>query len=243
MVCNNCGTTVRDDVHFCPKCGIKLTSNYYSNQTMTNNRTRNNNNGLMITLIVVLLILVIFIGALVGYIFINKDGTENGNVNNVQPSATPTPTSTPVQYAPPVFTHIEASSTRGVDMTAGVANYYYPSYAIDGDVTTTWSPNRNYGLTPTLTLYADSKQHVNGIRMANGYFKSPQTYSRNRRITLARIEYEGGYKTQSFGIDQYRIMQDVKFDEPIDTSYIRIQVLETHYGDWKDICISEVEVY
>ena len=94
-----------------------------------------------------------------------------------------------------------------------------------------------------MTLFADTKQYVTGIKLANGYFKSEETYRRNRRITKVMVEYEGGQKTQSFGIDQYRIMQDVRFDAPVMTSYIKVHILDTHYGDWKDICISEIEVY
>ena len=79
--------------------------------------------------------------------------------------------------------------------------------------------------------------------MSNGYFKSEATYTRNRRITKVIVEYEGGSKVQDFDINMYRVMQDVKFDAPADTTYVRIRVLDSYYGDWKDIAISEVEVY
>lgn len=170
-------------------------------------------------------------------------GSLNSNNNSIQEvtatPATPAPTEVPV----PVFTKLEASSTRGTDMTSGAPVEYFPAYAMDGNYATTWSPNRNVSLTPTLTLLADTKQYVTGIKMANGYFKSEETYRRNRRITKVTIEYEGGQTTRNFGIDQYRIMQDIRFDVPVMTSYIKIHVLDTHYGDWKDICISEIEVY
>lgn len=159
------------------------------------------------------------------------------------PAPTAAPTAPPTEIPKPVFTKIEASSTRDTDMTSGRPVDYFPSYAIDGDPSTTWSPDRSLGLQPTLTLYADTKQHVTGIKMANGYFKSEETYTRNRRITKVSIEYEGGQVTRNFSIDQFRIMQDIRFDAPADTSYIKIHVLDTYYGDWKDICISEVEVY
>ena len=169
---------------------------------------------------------------------IKSDGDNSIEEVTAQPS-TPVPTEVPV----PVFGRIEASSTRGTDMTSGAPVEYFPAYAMDGNYATTWSPNRNVSLTPTLTLLADTKQYVTGIKMANGYFKSEETYRRNRRITKVMVEYEGGQKTQSFGIDQYRIMQDVRFDAPVMTSYIKVHILDTHYGDWKDICISEIEVY
>ncbi|MBR0366442.1 MAG: protein kinase, partial [Clostridia bacterium] len=146
-------------------------------------------------------------------------------------------------YASPVFNHISASSTRGTDYTSGVAVNYYPEYAFDGDYTTAWSSDRHIELTPTIILSAETKQHVSGVRMSNGYFKNENTYVRNRRITKVRVEYEGGGVTQKMDINMYRIMQDIEFEKPVDTSYIKIQVLESYYGDWKDIAISEIEVY
>ena len=245
MVCNNCGTQLSNNDKFCPTCGIGLSTNNYNNYSGPVNYTKpqskpnNTNTGLVVALVIMSVILLAGICTMSILFFADSDKKDVPD-----DSASPMPTQTEqVRYAAPVFSRIEASSTRDVDMTSGVAINYFPSYAVDGDFGTTWSPDRNYGLTPSLTLYADSKQHVNGIRMANGYFKNTNTYTRNRRITKVRIEYEGGYKEQSFGIDQYRVMQDIQFDTPVDTSYIRIQVLETHYGDWKDICISEVEVY
>ena len=163
-----------------------------------------------------------------------------------EPTPTPTvqsATPAPTQKPKPVFTKVEASSTRSTDMTSGAPVEYFPTYAVDGDYTTTWSPDRNVSLNPTFTLYADTKQYVTGIKMSNGYFKTEETYTRNRRITQVKIEYEGGEKIQSFGIDQYRVMQDIRFDAPANTSYIKIHVLDSYYGDWKDLCISEIEVY
>ncbi len=160
-----------------------------------------------------------------------------------EPTPVPTVTPAPTPIPDPVFTGVEASSTRSTDMTSGRAVEYFPVYAIDGDPATAWSADRNISLTPTLTLTADTRQHVTGVRMSNGYFKSQETYTRNRRITKVSIEYEGGQKTQEFGIDQFGIMQDIRFDQPVDTAYIKIHVLDTYYGDWQDICISEVQVY
>ena len=152
---------------------------------------------------------------------------------------TPEPTLPP----PPEFTGFEASSTRGVDHAAAGDMYYYPSYAVDGDMTTAWSSNRNIELTPTYTLRADTKQHVRGVRMTNGYCKSMETYTKNRRITQVTVYYEGGSKTKSLSTDAYRVMQEILFDEPVDTSYIKIHVDDSIYGRWLDIAISEIEVF
>lgn len=174
----------------------------------------------------------------VSVLFIVLSGSAAEN-NDPLPSSTAIATAAPK----PVFSKVEASSTRNTDYTSGAAVNYFASYAVDGNPATAWSANRNVSLTPTLTLKADTKQHVSGIKLANGYFKSQQTYTRNRRITKVRVEYEGGSKEQSLSLDSFGVMQDIKFDSPADTAYINIQVLETYDGDWHDICISEVTVY
>ena len=91
MVCNNCGTPLKDGVHFCPKCGIKLTSTQNFTQT-TRNSPGGENNGLMVTLVLVLLILVLSAGCFAGYFFINYDKEDDNAVNYAQPTVAPTPT-------------------------------------------------------------------------------------------------------------------------------------------------------
>ena len=170
-------------------------------------------------------------------------GGKKPSNDDIITTTTAAPTAAPTPAPAPKFETVSASSTRGVDYTAGYANYYYASYACDGDFATAWSCNRDVELTPTITLSSASKQHVNGVKIANGYFKSEQTYTRNRRITKVMVSYDGGSKTVELSKNSYRVMQDIPLDNPVDTSYISIKVLETVYGDWKDVSISEISVY
>ncbi len=163
---------------------------------------------------------------------------DDGNSKTTSTVATATK-----EYEPPVFTVAEGSSTRGTDYTSGSPVEYYPSFAIDGKMETAWSANREISVNPRFTLKADSPQHVKGIKMTNGYCKSENTYTKNRRITKVKVEYEGGEVIKDMSIDNYRTMIDIPFNAPVDTSYITIYVLDTYYGAWKDICISEIEVY
>lgn len=198
-----------------------------------------NDNGIKIALIIMGAVIVVVATVIAVLLFSGLSDKDTS------PTSAPAVTSTPQPTVPPapVFTSVSATSTRGTDYTSGVGINYYPEYAIDGDYTTAWSSDRNIELTPTITLSSSTKQHVTGIKLANGYFKNENTYTRNRRITKVLVEYEGGSKIQDLDINQYRVMQDIKFDAPADTSYISIKVLESYYGDWKDIAISEIEVY
>ena len=207
---------------------------YNSNSTAVSPKKQKSNTPLFVAVAVCA---IVAISALVAVgVTVSKDKSSG---NNEEVSATAAPT----QMAAPVFDTITASSTRSTDYTSGVGVNYYPEYVFDKDYTTAWTPNRNYGLQPTIELSSATKQHVSGIRITNGYCKSTETYYNNRRITKIAVEYEGGYKVQELNADSYRVMQDVKLDKSVDTSYVRIQVLDVIYGKWQDIAISEIEVY
>ena len=148
------------------------------------------------------------------------------------------------QYAPPVFTSIEVSSTRGTDVSSrGEVVDYNKYYLMDGIMWNCWTPNRHYDYAPFIILRADSPQRVNGIRFTDGYFKSMETYTRNRRIATVEILYNGGSMIYVCREHVFGKMQDVVFPYPVDTDFIRINIKDTLYGDWLDICVSEIAVY
>lgn len=235
--CQNCGTEIFESDTFCTGCGkrTKYTPPVYQPQPQKQSKAA-------VTALVVILAVVVAAMIAVGiWVLTRGEGGNNESYPN-EPTelaeATPTP-------APPEFDWVVASSTRGYDKdsSTGEIFHYYPEYAVDGDMRTAWTPDRTIESIPTITLNAHEDQYVTGIRMTNGYCKSEKTYTRNRRITRARISYRGGEKEVTFGIDNYRAMLSVRFDEPVYTDYISITVLDSHYGDWKDIAISEIEVY
>ncbi len=232
--CPGCGTELYASDVFCPTCGRDLGAPIQPYSSAPS--PKKSQAGVIVA---VVCLVVLALGALVTAILALNDSNNDGDTDRVvEETATPIP-------GPPVFTDISATSTRGhdVDSTNNEIVYYYPSYAVDGLMYTAWTPNRNTDSSPILTLSANTKQYVTGIRMTNGYCKSQKTYTRNRRITKVCIMYEGGEKTVTFSIDNFGNLIDVYFDEPVYTSYISIKVLETYYGDWQDIAISEIEVF
>ena len=237
--CPDCGTEIFDADAFCPTCGRSTKPNYQAppqqayRPPYVPQRPKQSNTGLIIAIIAAVLAFAVAAFAL--FKIAPKD-------TNGEPEPTQTAEVAP---APPMFPSISATSTRGYDIdgTTKTTVYYYPDYAVDGDITTAWSSDRKIELTPTITLSADTKQRVSGIRMTNGYCKSEKTYIRNRRITKVKVSYEGGEITTGFDINNYRVMLDIPFDKPVDTRYVSIRVLDSYYGDWKDIAISEIQVY
>lgn len=248
MKCQNCGASIPDNAMFCSNCGVPL---QYRPQPAPQPKQSN-------TLLIVLIVIVAFLAVAILGLFTYEYMLANSKIRAIptaQPTAevieTPAPTqrvmATPEPRAThppaPTFYNVSASSTRGTDYTSGQAVNYYPEYAVDGIYETAWSSNREIELTPSITLSSNTKQYVTGVRVANGYFKTPEIYRNNRRVTKFRVEYDGGYINYYCGIDQYRVMQDIRFDTPVVTNYIKVQVLESYEGKWKDIAISEIEVY
>lgn len=240
--CPSCGAAVSQDDKYCEKCGTYIAENI-SNQNNNYSHTEKKSYVIPIVIAASACVIIISIIIIVMLLMNSNNNSIDDEVSSTNVAQTLAPTVQPTPIPTPVFTKIEASSTRGTDYTSGSAVEYFPSYAIDGDYNTAWSANRNVSLNPYITLSADTPQYVTGVRVANGYFKNESTYTRNRRITEFSIEYQGGQKIYSCGIDQYRIMQDIRLDTPVMTSYITVRVLDTYYGDWKDIAISEIEVY
>lgn len=258
--CSNCGTEILSSDAFCPNCGKAIKGNgpgVYTEPSYDVKEPKKSNSGLII-LIVITILAVAFAAVAVTYFVYNvSDNDSDERIEETQRSdkdndenkperkgkSTPRPTSAP---EPPEFTGVEASSTRGydVDESNNKTVYYYPSYAVDGDMSTAWTPNRNIdSYEPYITLTADEEQYVTGVRMTNGYCKSERTYTKNKRITKARISYNGGSKEVTFDLDNYGNMIEIEFDNPVHTDYVTVTVLETVDGGWHDVAISEIEPY
>lgn len=122
---------------------------------------------------------------------------------------------------PPVFKTATASSVRSSQKdSSGKLNDYSPDNVLDSDPSTCWAMDISTGITPEITLRADEKQHVSGIRFSDAYFKSKEIYMKNRRITEVKILYEGGYcEYKCTDNDGFQIMRDILFDVPADISY------------------------
>ena len=144
----------------------------------------------------------------------------------------------------PIFTDANATSVRESmkDSNGNLANYKAEN-VIDGNYSTCWAMDMSTGIVPSITISAEQKQFISGIKFSNGYFKSKDTYSKNRKITKIEILYEGGSQIYECESEQYQIMQNIVFDKVIKSDYITINVLESESSVYNDLCISEIEVY
>jgi len=134
---------------------------------------------------------------------------------------------------------------EGIEDKYGKMNYYYPKNVIDGDDATCWCTKRADDENPVITLECD-EQEISGIRFSDGYFKSEEYYLRNRRITEVKVSYSGGYEIYTCENEKFGILHNVEFDEPVETSFISIEILDSVPGNSKnddDYCISTIEAY
>ncbi len=247
MNCSKCNAPLMEGDLFCPICGEPVAQKPHTepapqpmppqqpvyNPVYTNQPVMKKSNGGMIVAIV--LAVVAIIAAIIAIVALAMDSSDNDSES----------LPTEIVYQAPVFDYVVGSSTRSydVDSTTNQRVYYYEDYAMDNDMTTAWTPNRNTDPVPSITLRANEKQYVSGIKMTNGYCKSEKTYTKNRRIAKVRITYSGGETIAEFGTNHYREMIDIPFGKTVETDYISIHILDAYYGEWNDIAISEIDVY
>lgn len=233
MNCSKCNTPVENGDMFCPQCGAPVQSQpVYRPAYNASYARRKNNSGAIVAIIIATLAVCVAIVATI--MFIDKSSDDVSVPSRIEES-----------YAVPVFDYAVGSTTRSydVDSTNNQKVYYYSDFVMDNDMATAWTPDRHTDPIPSITLYAGKKQRVSGIRMTNGYGKSERTYTMNRRVSRVRVTYEGGEVIANFGMNHYREMIDVPFNQTVETDYITVQVLDTYYGEWNDIAISEIDVY
>ncbi|MBE7042808.1 MAG: hypothetical protein E7399_04855, partial [Ruminococcaceae bacterium] len=222
--------------------------------TNNNSESENQESNAMPVIMALLVAITIFI---LGFFIINRfifgferyhnDGKKGFGIepeqSTIEETVTPEATEKPTSAAPD-FSEVDATGYRQSDTDRqGRTYHYFPHYATDGDWSTCWGIDPSYGENPSITLRDSIPQHVTGIRFSNGYFHTQEAYIKNKRITKARISYQGGYQDVTCPLDQYGVMQEVIFHQPVDTTYVTLQVLESVDGGWHDVSISEIEVF
>ena len=144
------------------------------------------------------------------------------------------------------FLDITDASTSSVLPTSSVNNKSYASdNLIDGYTTTVWCEGANGGGEGEfVTLSGPRKQTFRGFVIWSGYQESDYLYSINSRprtiAVYADDDYVGSFSLEDAGLDS----QTITFDQPVDASSIRIEILSTYEGSkYLDCCISEIQCF
>ena len=148
----------------------------------------------------------------------------------------------------PVFDDVTASGY--VEKTE--KGDYYPKNMIDGDRDTAWQCNGTSNM--WVALLSDNEQVVNGINILSGYTKyyseyyGYDLYYMNNRPKDITISFSDGTSIEKRLSDEYggveELYQDIRFDSPKYTRYIRIEINSVYHGSkWTDTAISEIKIY
>ncbi|HYY56271.1 MAG TPA: discoidin domain-containing protein [Pyrinomonadaceae bacterium] len=137
--------------------------------------------------------------------------------------------------APPGRITATASSTR--PPLAG--NTYEPANALDGRLMTAWVEGvSGPGIGEWIRCDFEREVTLKRISIAPGYFKSPQIWARNNRVSAATLYFSDG-TSRRFGFDD-RMEEQLLEVGAIRTSWVRIVIDDVYTGTDPDTAISQL---
>ncbi len=155
-----------------------------------------------------------------------SEGSPN---NNSGITTSESQTSTPLKITP------SSSSVR----LAVQANTYYPANAIDGKRSTAWIEGVDGpGLGEWIRFDFDRQIDLHRILIQPGYFKSPQIWAENNRISSLTAYFSDGTSRELAFTDR---MDSQKVDiGSVRTKWVKFVIKSVYYGTDPDTAISEV---
>lgn len=88
------------------------------------------------------------------------------------------------------------------------------------------------------------QKSVRRLDLVNGYAASELLYNANNRLKEIKLEFSDGSYIIKQLKDNFMDFQSIEFDQPIDTEYIKITVLDIYKGSkYNDTCLSEIKIY
>lgn len=141
--------------------------------------------------------------------------------------------------ASPQFSFITSSSTLAPE-----GEFSYQAYNLKTNDDTCWSEGVNgTGIGEYVMFSSNTQQSVSGISIVNGYAKDNTVYNNNSRVKKLEFEFSDG-TTLTKSISDSRNLQNISFDKTINTTYIKMTIVETYSGEsYDDTCISFILPY
>ncbi|MFH1529930.1 MAG: discoidin domain-containing protein [Pseudomonadota bacterium] len=123
---------------------------------------------------------------------------------------------------------------------------YYPSNALDGDLSTAWAEGKKgHGIGEWISLRFDGAIRVSKLRIWNGYQKYvddrlQDRYWINERLKKIRVSTDD--VTMTFTLADTKASQDLDL-EGTQTRSLRVEILSLYEAEYPDAAISDMEVY
>lgn len=142
------------------------------------------------------------------------------------------------------FTTATASSTLPDE---GKYNYS-PTNVLTKDASCWVEGAAGYGEGEWIKLELPEKQLLSGLKIINGYAAGTlKQYTRNSKITEVTIEFSNGKSitTTLEVLDDANknTVQTIEFDEPVETSYVKLTIKGAKAGECEDTCLTYVAPY
>ncbi|MFT5685023.1 MAG: hypothetical protein ACI8RZ_005969 [Myxococcota bacterium] len=121
---------------------------------------------------------------------------------------------------------------------------YEPKNLKDSKRSTVWVEGQSgSGLGSWVQLDLDGTQTVHGVRLWNGNWYTRDFWERHNRIKEILVTFSDG-STQRFTLTDEMLPEEIRFDAPVQTSSIKIQIKGIYSGStFNDTCLSEVQVF
>ena len=99
------------------------------------------------------------------------------------------------------------------------------------------------GVGEVIDLFLSEPAWVERVLVTNGYQLDSDTYAANARVKRAGISFDGGERVVANLLDLGLERQAVELPEPLLTTTVRIEVLESFPGDtYPDLAVSDLEL-
>ena len=143
---------------------------------------------------------------------------------------------------PLVLSDIAATTTHPPD---GVETYI-PLNMVDDDPTTAWRSDGTRfpgGVGETIDLFLAEPVWVDAVVIANGFQRDAEAYTASARVKRALVTFDGGVRFVINLLDEGRQLQIVELDEPMLTTSVRVEIMETFPGtNGEDVAVSDIEL-
>lgn len=125
---------------------------------------------------------------------------------------------------------------------------YHPNYAMDGDPTSAWNEGaETSGAGEWIKIPITKQEGLSSLtlRMMNGYQKSESLFQSNTRAKTIQVKLLPGGQSQNSTLEDKMDWQEISIALTADSvEAIELTILDVYEGKkYKDLCLSEIEVY
>lgn len=123
------------------------------------------------------------------------------------------------------------------------SNEFHSEKAFDGSINTCWQEDtQGCGIGEWLMCKSETSQEIHSLCIFSGSYESESQYFDNGRALEIQVDAEG-YSAKHKLIDEFSQPTLITFDSPIQSSYIKLTIVDATSGlKWDDTAISEIVV-